>query len=396
RDQLRHFIQNRRQSQQHYQTKEQNLVQMDDQLVQTEEILVQTNEHLVQTNEHLVQSEEQNFDQSGGSPDYDAQNRENHSPTNLDERSNHSTSVINDKQHLINTEKGDFIKNFDVTTSKDVCEYSTYEEKQENHPEAGLETCSQHTVYHNNSVLSQMDETKAEPETTEPVYMTIEEELSTEEDVPPVSNYTLAESKNGLENPQNSMPIYKKLTGNQGSQLQSERRFICKYCFKSFDKRSAFMIHRRTHTGVKTYKCTHCSKTFRKRKSLVLHQRIHNGQKPFKCTYCSKSFTTRNAVVTHTRIHFGEQPFKCKHCSKSFNNSGTLVKHTRIHTGERPFKCMYCNKSCTTRGGLVSHTRIHTGERPFKCAYCSKPFTTKEYLVIHTRIHTGEQPFECT
>ena len=224
---------------------------------------------------------------------------------------------------------------------------------------------------------------------------------------------------------------------------ESEKRFSCQYCDKTFKTSNGLIYHEKTHTGENPFKCDICSKTFEKVNKLEQHYKIHpienafkckwcpktfpkkynlqihakkshpksekyfkkierkskfeckvnnDGKKMYLCNYCEKSFKSPSLVILHERKHTGEKPFKCETCSKSFQFSSNLKNHMLIHTGEKPYKCKFCPKAFNRKDTLVKHNRSHTGERPFQCKICNKAFGHKSVLKSHEKSHSGEKP----
>ncbi|XP_040211394.1 zinc finger protein OZF-like isoform X1 [Rana temporaria] len=174
-----------------------------------------------------------------------------------------------------------------------------------------------------------------------------------------------------------------------------DRKYICVECGKTSRYKSAYLRHKRTHTGEKPFSCTDCGKCFRRSSQLVTHQRTHTGERPYTCLRCGKSFSCNSTLVTHQRTHTGEKPYICMECGKGFIHSSDYNRHHRVHRGEKRYTCKECGKSFSQSSYLVIHQRIHTGEKPFICNECGKSFSRNSSLVTHQRVHTGERPYTC-
>ncbi|XP_069821472.1 zinc finger protein 408 [Dendropsophus ebraccatus] len=250
----------------------------------------------------------------------------------------------------------------------------------------------------------------------------------------------------------------KKVNGTKRTKPkdQSERKFQCKDCDKSFFQLGHLKRHSFIHSGLKPYLCPECGKEYCSEESFKAHLLSHQGLRPFKCSQCDKAYGTQRDLKEHSVLHTGQRPYRCEDCGKSFARRPTLRIHRKnyctprateiktllqcgichkqlanicslrnhmlIHTGEKPYTCSECGSSFRHRGNLRIHQRLHTGEKPYKCQYCGDAFPQqpelKRHLIIHTgemhlctvcgkalkdphtlraheRLHTGDRPFLC-
>ncbi|XP_041422048.1 DNA-binding protein Ikaros isoform X2 [Xenopus laevis] len=109
--------------------------------------------------------------------------------------------------------------------------------------------------------------------------------------------------------------------------------------------------------------------------------RLPNGK--LKCDICGIICIGPNVLMVHKRSHTGERPFQCNQCGASFTQKGNLLRHIKLHSGEKPFKCHMCNYACRRRDALTGHLRTHSVGKPHKCGYCGRSYKQRSSLEEH-------------
>ncbi|XP_028637717.1 zinc finger protein 446 [Grammomys surdaster] len=105
--------------------------------------------------------------------------------------------------------------------------------------------------------------------------------------------------------------------------------YVCEQCGLSFDWKSVFIIHLRTHRsgpGLERPSQVTWEPTMRRSPSL----------RGYTCTECGRSFSWKSQLVIHRKSHAGQPRHFCRDCGCSFDWKFQLVVHRKIHQPEGP------------------------------------------------------------
>ncbi|KAI8613026.1 hypothetical protein BC830DRAFT_1067025 [Chytriomyces sp. MP71] len=120
------------------------------------------------------------------------------------------------------------------------------------------------------------------------------------------------------------------------------KRYACEFagCGRTFDHKSNFLEHRRTHTGERPFACDFpgCTKDYTTRNRLTVHKRDHTGERPFKCTYTNCDFATTQSsnLKKHRLTHMTpdekralekSKEYECTECGKKYGNPRGFKQH---------------------------------------------------------------------
>ncbi|XP_069856852.1 zinc finger protein 446 isoform X4 [Dipodomys merriami] len=108
------------------------------------------------------------------------------------------------------------------------------------------------------------------------------------------------------------------------SQPTPQRPYTCEQCGQSFDWKSLFVIHHRTHVGGagperpsqvlrepamrRSYSCEDCGRSFSWKSQLVIHRKSHAGQRRHFCVDCGCGFDWKSHLVIHRKSHLPQAP----------------------------------------------------------------------------------------
>lgn len=227
-----------------------------------------------------------------------------------------------------------------------------------------------------------------------------------EYDVPLFSNHPSLdfESKTSENNELTPLPPISEITSSeQHMRKESEKKYACTICPRSFTRIYGLRAHMERHADVCRHLCPKCGKGFHTSSGLKQHLHTHKAVGQFKCGICNKNYKSRQSLKEHFRVAHSSNChlYVCTLCGKSFTAKSTLLAHIKIHNGARLFACPECPKTYTRASYLRMHKLIHSGlarPRPHACnrEKCDRTFTTKYSLLVHiAHTHSSERPFKC-
>ncbi|KAK3872304.1 hypothetical protein Pcinc_022607 [Petrolisthes cinctipes] len=107
------------------------------------------------------------------------------------------------------------------------------------------------------------------------------------------------------------------------SLLYQCRPFACRFCAKRFKRKDHLVEHERTHTGERPYRSVAEVVSVAAWEGGV----VWNSDRRYACRACGRSFKKKDHVKEHYRVHTGEKPFVCPFCLKRFTRGRTLKTH---------------------------------------------------------------------
>ncbi|XP_051063768.1 zinc finger protein 446 [Phodopus roborovskii] len=108
-------------------------------------------------------------------------------------------------------------------------------------------------------------------------------------------------------------------------------------------------------------------------------------RKLYTCEQCGRSFDWKSLFIIHHRTHLGESGLE----RPPQVSREPAIRHS---TGLPGYVCVECGRSFSWKSQLVIHRKSHVGQRRHFCRDCGCGFDWKFQLVIHRKIHQPEGP----
>lgn len=96
--------------------------------------------------------------------------------------------------------------------------------------------------------------------------------------------------------------------------------YICGICERKFNRKDYLDNHMHTHSDAKDFDCDSCDKSFKTKSLLNAHvSGMHKQEKKYVCDDCGFRTNWNSAFIEHRKLHTGE-PTKYKASSKGDNS----------------------------------------------------------------------------
>ncbi|XP_077288868.1 uncharacterized protein LOC143913134 [Arctopsyche grandis] len=172
--------------------------------------------------------------------------------------------------------------------------------------------------------------------------------------------------------------------------------YSCNCCpHKTYSFHRLTNVHKKIHSGEKTYVCQICLKIFKNSKQLARHRPIHrkdiNSPRKFICKICKRELSTNRLLTLHMRaVHEKIKHYKCKMCNYSASAKTSLTVHARLHTGEKPYECEHCSFKSANNSSYRRHSMTHSLQKNYKCEHCSYSCIQASSIKVHIKAkHPG-------
>ncbi|AXN91151.1 putative zinc-finger containing protein [Namao virus] len=167
--------------------------------------------------------------------------------------------------------------------------------------------------------------------------------------------------------------------------VHKRQNHYCNVCHKTFIHFDKFVVHQKSHSGIRPYLCKYCNVDFTFVHFYKKHMEKHTDVSlKMTCNMCGKNFDDLIDLTEHIKIH--PISYSCDKCWVSCDNKKELKSHMKIHCKDKKFKCTYCDKRCVRYINLRSHMTTHQ-KKPIQCGYCDKVSMDAYKIKRHEKVH---------
>uniref|UniRef100_A0A0A1WQR4 Transcription factor grauzone n=1 Tax=Zeugodacus cucurbitae TaxID=28588 RepID=A0A0A1WQR4_ZEUCU len=149
---------------------------------------------------------------------------------------------------------------------------------------------------------------------------------------------TIICDKCGKQVPAQDMKEHNKLEHSKVPRPIPPKPRQCQLCGTWLRHMSALKQHMKTiHAGpCGEHPCQNCKQVLTSARALKRHVYLnHESEGKFKCTMCEKTFKRPKELKEHTTTHTGEVLYTCPNCPMTFFSNANMYKHRqRLHRAE--------------------------------------------------------------
>jgi Zinc-finger associated domain (zf-AD)/C2H2-type zinc finger/Zinc finger, C2H2 type len=187
-----------------------------------------------------------------------------------------------------------------------------------------------------------------------------------------------------------------------GASPESNRKFFCDNCNKTFSSRVKLIQHIRVHSQKKkNYSCSVCQRKFPTEILLTRHEIVHSNlltqikiETMNRCLVCNETFKEKSELEDHMQYHKNQlegSSIECIYCEKSYSKLSNLVRHLKTHEDNKTHCCNICSKTFAMGQELIDHLNKHKGFTPHACTMCDKSYMQLSNLRTHMKVHSNQK-----
>ena len=184
----------------------------------------------------------------------------------------------------------------------------------------------------------------------------------------------------------------------EDSLRNSQCKYQCNLCVRSFNVKSDFNQHVRRHTAKcedDRYFCFYCEGYVAFKREMALRQHIQENHKDnqtiLKCPYCDKTYRYRDSasrLQEHIQLNHTNESKQCASCGGEYTSREAMKEHQKKAGIFHDTKCRVCPdfQAKTWEENLKHLNSHHHGEMQHKCGFCPAYFAYTNHRQKHHEV----------